>query len=235
MHWQQLHSDPNHPEVIQERRRLLKNAARPPVADRESYLEELVRGRRLLDVGIVDHEASQAVAKRSWLHRRLANAAASCLGVDVLKEEVERLQQQGFNVICRDITVEPLPEQFDVIVCGELIEHLGRPGDLFASARKMLAPGGRFVLTSPNPFQAFQFIREMIGRTNDSVDHVLFVFPSGVAEFASRAGLQLDAYRGTWLEGHRNLKHGLCRLLCQPFFHPEAYCPTMIYECIAPN
>jgi 2-polyprenyl-3-methyl-5-hydroxy-6-metoxy-1,4-benzoquinol methylase len=40
---------------------------------------------------------------------------------------------------------------FDTIVAGELIEHLERPYDFLRRLPKILAPGGRVVLSTPNP------------------------------------------------------------------------------------
>lgn len=45
-----------------------------------------------------------------------------------------------------------LPDrQFDTIMMGELIEHIERPYDLLRALRPLLAPGGRVVLSTPNP------------------------------------------------------------------------------------
>src|SRR5205085_414167 len=100
--------------------------------------------------------------EEDWLHGAIAKTAGSCLGVDVLSDEVTKLKERGFNVICRDVTAQPLEDRFEVMVCGELIEHLGNPGGLFKAAAIMLAPGGRMVLTTPNPL--------FKGRLEDNVE-----------------------------------------------------------------
>ena len=41
--------------------------------------------------------------------------------------------------------------QFDTVVCGELIEHLERPYDFLRGLRDVVVPGGRLVLSTPNP------------------------------------------------------------------------------------
>ena len=42
------------------------------------------------------------------------------------------------------------PASFDVVLCGDLVEHLRDPGAFLARARPFLVPGGRLVLTTPN-------------------------------------------------------------------------------------
>jgi len=39
---------------------------------------------------------------------------------------------------------------FDVVVATEVMEHLDRPGSLFQEIRRVLRPGGRFFMTTPN-------------------------------------------------------------------------------------
>jgi 2-polyprenyl-3-methyl-5-hydroxy-6-metoxy-1,4-benzoquinol methylase len=46
------------------------------------------------------------------------------VGVDIQKEDVERLRKLGYEVVWGDVTTINLGKKFDVIVAGELIEHL---------------------------------------------------------------------------------------------------------------
>jgi 2-polyprenyl-3-methyl-5-hydroxy-6-metoxy-1,4-benzoquinol methylase len=65
------------------------------------------------------------------------------LGVDVLEHEALALRDEGFDVRVHDLTVEPLAERFDVIVAGEVIEHVGAPERLLANCRRMLDDSDR--------------------------------------------------------------------------------------------
>jgi len=72
------------------------------------------------------------------------------LGVDVLQEGIEALRRDGFNAQVCDITRDVIEGQFDVIVAGEVIEHLGSPEAVFRLGQRNLNCGGRLVLTTPN-------------------------------------------------------------------------------------
>jgi 2-polyprenyl-3-methyl-5-hydroxy-6-metoxy-1,4-benzoquinol methylase len=43
-----------------------------------------------------------------------------------------------------------LPESFDVIICGDVLEHLRDPWEALAYLTRFLKPGGRFVISLPN-------------------------------------------------------------------------------------
>jgi len=237
--WSDIAMEPNSPEAKRFRLATLAAAHAPPVASRVDHLCGLVRGKRVLDVGSVAH-APETEAKDEWLHRALAAAAGYCLGVDILPDAVRRLQEAGYNVRLCDVTCEEVGETFDVIVAGEVIEHLGEPGALFAAARRMLVPGGRLVLTTPSPYY-WKRVRNHIGLRRhrcENVDHVTLVFPSGVAELAERASLRLDRYQGVWADKRAACGSGLGRRVrdwvrgC--VLEPEFFCETIIYECERP-
>jgi SAM-dependent methyltransferase len=235
-HWTEVNWQPNAPVVKEMRRRHLAAARRPPCADRVGHILDLARGKRVLDVGVVDHVAT-AFRSPDWLHGKIAKVAGSCVGVDVLRTGIQELQQAGYDVRYCDITRD-VPEggPFDVIICGEVIEHLGNPTGLFETAREVLAPGGRLVITTPNPYFVGRALRHLLGHDEESVDHVALLFPSGIAELASRAGLHLDAYRGVLSAAGTKGRQSLLRLLRAGtiVLTEDAICSTLMYECVKP-
>ncbi|MCX7825622.1 MAG: class I SAM-dependent methyltransferase [Verrucomicrobiae bacterium] len=235
--WSDVSDDPNSPQARAFRAATLKAAHRPPVADKVGYLQDLARGKRVLDIGVVDHTLDNQ-AKPQWLHRAIASSASYCLGVDILAEPVKTLQAAGYNVRVCDVTKDPLGEQFDVMICGDVIEHLGNPAGLFEAARRHLVPGGRLVVSTPNPFCLFRIKETLAGRSYENVDHVSFLFPSGIAELAERAGLRLDSYRGVRPVAAPTPLARLFRLV-KPLllacgWPPECDSETIIYECVNP-
>lgn len=233
MHWKSISNDPNSPKLIEERKSAVQRAKAAPVRDRLAYLEQLAQGKSVLDIGVVDHLTGQETSE-NWLHGRLAAKAAKILGVDILPEAVEVLQKQGYNVRLQNVIESPLAEQFDLIVAGEVIEHLGYPEGLLHAARKMLKSGGRLVLTTPNPYYLAR-VRDNLryGFGWDSVDHVTLLFPFGMAELCERAGLKLVSWRGLLAEPpptiFGKIKMALLKLLS---LSKESFCNALIYEAI---
>ena len=234
--WIDVSDDPNSAPAVQVRRECLRRALVSPVMDRVTYLESLAVSKRVLDVGVVDH----TVDSGQPLHRRIAAKAAYCVGIDVLDAAVRSLREAGYNVRVGDVTRDDLDlgERFDIMMCGEVIEHLGNPGALMRAARRVLKPGGRLVVTTPNPYYLNRALEHLAGRLADSVDHVTMLFPSGMAELAEREGLVLDRYRGVLMPSNGRWRGRLFarvnRYIPRRLIAPEAACHTMIYEFVNP-
>lgn len=178
-HWSEISQNPNDLQVKQWRSEALAKVRSPHVIkDRIAHLCNLARGRRVLDIGCVEHFA-EAAEHQDWLHGHLARVAGSCLGVDVLDEAVRKLQGQGYNVRVADVTLGPLTERFEVIICGELIEHIGTAGPLFRNVAHMLEPGGVFALTTPFPWYFGWMVKNLFNGhpAVGSVDHVSWYDP----------------------------------------------------------
>src|SRR6516162_10165438 len=108
--WHEVSNDPNALAVLAARRDALTSAQAGMVEDRIPYLCELVRGKRILDVGMVDHFLDASSSER-WLHGRLCEVAKKCVGVDVLTDELEQLRLRGYDVRNADLTSGPLDER----------------------------------------------------------------------------------------------------------------------------
>jgi len=130
----------------------------PParLVDRFDYLCDLVRGRRVVHVGFVD-AGCQLLNEQSgaWLHEHLATTAAELVGLDLDAAGVDDARRRGYDahtVDCRDveaIRALNLPAA-DVVVAGEVIEHLDDPGSFLDGVHALVAPGGLLVVTTPN-------------------------------------------------------------------------------------
>lgn len=86
MRWHAISRDPNSPEAKAFRRECLERALRDPVTDRTRHLIDQVKGKRTLDVGVVDHMEERKSER--WLHGQIAASASYCLGVDILEKDI---------------------------------------------------------------------------------------------------------------------------------------------------
>lgn len=118
------------------------------LVDRVEFIENLVEGKDVLDLGCVQHKAEKAKSA-DWLHGRIS-AKANVLGVDIEQKEVEKLRKKGYNMVCANVETMRLNKKFDVVVAGEIIEHVSNPGLLLDTVKKHLKKGGILVLTTPN-------------------------------------------------------------------------------------
>lgn len=104
-----------------------------------------LHGERLLDVGCGDGAVTVELMQ--------SMGAKEAFGVDIAPEAVSAASRRGISASCLDVDSEDLPFEdsyFDVVYCGEIIEHVFDPGHFLIQVRRVLRPGGLCVLTTPN-------------------------------------------------------------------------------------
>ncbi len=100
-------------------------------------------GKRVLDVG----------CSSGYLARPLVDRSCTVVGIEQDERAGEAAREVCAEVLIGDAeTMElPFPEgSFDVVLCGDLIEHLRAPERFLARVRPLLRNDGRLVLTTPN-------------------------------------------------------------------------------------
>lgn len=164
----------------------------PAPTDRriEAILERIPRGISILDVGCVNHDASRA-DDPNWLHQHL-DARGDVLGIDYLAADIRELQAEGWNVECADAEVMDLGETFDVIVAGELIEHLANPGAFLTRARDHLSDTGRLILTTPNPW-GVTYLKRLVtpGEVHCNDEHTCWLDRRTLRQLLERHGFEV--------------------------------------------
>jgi SAM-dependent methyltransferase len=111
-------------------------------------------GRRVLDLGCRYGALTQAYAEGN-----------DVVGVDVDREALAEAAKLGIETRWADVE-ERLPfddDSFDVVVAGELLEHVRDPDGLVADARRVLRPAGRIVGSVPNAFRLLNRFRFLAG------------------------------------------------------------------------
>ncbi len=146
-------------------------------------IEELAAGRQVLHVGAVGETGSPldevlARSPRSF-HASLTRVADRCVGIDTNREAVAALTRAGIfdNLIAADATAldrDEIPlERIELIVAGDVVEHVSDPGSLLENAARLADPETLFVLTTPNALGLPAFLRYLRGGVVDGGDHVL--------------------------------------------------------------
>lgn len=238
-HWKEYSSNPNAPKILELRSNEIRQArARKLVDDRIAYLCSLVSGKSVLDIGVIEHTSS-AYESQNWLHAHLRRHASQCLGVDVLQSEISELRAKGYNVLCADITSAPLPERFDIIVAGEVIEHVDSPGRFMQNCAAMLTTGGKLVITTPNPWYINAITKSCWGSRPliESTDHIAWYEPSVLYELGQRFGLRLERYTGVGNSLARSVSgkvfFGMRGVLIALGFRKELFAKSIIYEFVS--
>ena len=110
---------------------------------------------RLLELALVDQprRALDVGCSSGYLARRLVERGVRVVGVELDPRAADEARSICDEVLVGDVEAMELPfehESFDVVLCGDLVEHLRDPGAALGRLRPLLRPGGRLVLTTPN-------------------------------------------------------------------------------------
>jgi 2-polyprenyl-3-methyl-5-hydroxy-6-metoxy-1,4-benzoquinol methylase len=100
-------------------------------------------GKRVLDVG----------CSSGYLARPLVERGCTVVGLERDPAAAESAREVCEEVLVGDVETMELPFEegsFDVVLCGDLVEHLRDPGAFVARVRPLLRAGGRLVLSTPN-------------------------------------------------------------------------------------
>lgn len=194
--WTSISDDPNNSDAKRETREYLR-AARRVHADIDliDFVIDHVRGKRVLDIGIVSH-SSDYFDRSDWRHKKIAESASYCLGIDIIDSLINELAAKGYNVQCVDATSDIfLGELFDVVFIGDVIEHVVNTTGLLSFAKRHINSTGKIFISTPNPFSRKfykRFMKEGLVVTN--LDHIGWITPTNMMELCRRTGTTLAAY-----------------------------------------
>jgi 2-polyprenyl-6-hydroxyphenyl methylase/3-demethylubiquinone-9 3-methyltransferase len=94
------------------------------------------------------------------------------------------------------------PEQYDVVTCMEMLEHVPDPASIVRAAATLVKPGGKlfFSTINRNP-KAYllavigaEYVLRMLPRGTH--DYAKFLTPAELSQFMRAAGLQVDGMKG---------------------------------------
>ena len=169
------------------------------LVDRVAELSALVRGKSVIDLGFVDEGRLSSKRERGiWLHEQVVAAAREAVGIDADEEGVTRARELGFAAHAADVEDERSlaglgVRPAEVVLAGELIEHLDRPGAFLEAVKQLVAPDGSLVLTTPNGLALTNVLAGIVGRELVNPDHVAWFSWRTLATLLGRHGWHLEA------------------------------------------
>jgi 2-polyprenyl-6-hydroxyphenyl methylase / 3-demethylubiquinone-9 3-methyltransferase len=185
-----------------------------------------LKGKRVVDVGCGGGILAESMARRG----------AQVLGVDLADKPLKVAQLHAMEagvadlsyraVAAEDLAAEQ-PEQFDVVTCMEMLEHVPEPASVVRACAQMVKPGGWVFFSTINR-NPKSFLMAIVGAEyvlkllpNGTHEYARFIQPAELARWAREAGLTAHQLKGMqfnpiterfWLSGDTDVNYLLaCR------------------------
>ncbi|UII23669.1 class I SAM-dependent methyltransferase [Fulvivirga ligni] len=175
---------------------------------KDFILKQFSKESSVLDVGCI----GQAIDNKSnsWLHGILCQHSDNVVGVDINEEKIIEVKKAGYNIF--HTTELTNAHHFDVIVMGDIIEHVSDVNIFLEFYAKHLKPGGKMVITTPNPFSFRQILNIFFfKRPFINVEHTCYLDPYVMFEVLDRSGLKISDF--AWIKEHEAPKTFTSKIL----------------------
>ncbi|MEK7597166.1 MAG: class I SAM-dependent methyltransferase [Patescibacteria group bacterium] len=145
--------------------------------DRLLYISQFCKNKKVLDIGCYDETAIKLKKNNGyWLHGLISREAKKVIGIDsseLIKSEIRTGQRS--KIIRKDLYYLDRSfadaNQIDLIVAGELIEHIPDVSKFFQLMKK-LYPKKILLLTTPNATSLTNVLLAFFNRESNHKDHI---------------------------------------------------------------
>lgn len=135
-----------------------------------------------------DARVLELAANDGSLIKEMQAVGIDCIGVDPAKNIVEKAQADGLPIVCGywPQVADSIKDQFDVIVCMNVVAHVDNPREFVAACKAKLKPGGVLLI---QPSQARMFGNHEFDTCYH--EHISFFNTNSMSVVAESAGLKL--------------------------------------------
>lgn len=174
------------------------------LVQRLDFIREACKGKKVLHLGCTDYPYTQnAIDSNMLLHFELEKIASELYGFDYDQAGLDILAANGTGNLYRAdlerLDDVPLDMKFDVIVAGEMIEHLNNPGLFLDGIKRFMSEETILAITTINAYCGMRFfIYGLRGRGGFAEpvhpDHVAYFSYSTLSLLLKRHDLDIDKF-----------------------------------------
>src|SRR5436190_3290363 len=194
------------------------------LVQRVEFIKKHCTGKRVLHLGCTNWPyTGEAIENNVLLHFELEKTAGEFYCFDYDQQGLDVLADAGAKNLYRadleKLDDLDLNETFDVIVAGEMIEHLNNPGLFLSGIQRFMNAGTQLVITTVNAYSGLRFAIYGLrgkGGTAEPVhpDHVAYYSYSTLKLLVERQNLQVDEFLFYDIgSDHRALNRGILNLI----------------------
>lgn len=133
------------------------------LVQRIEVIKSMAAGRSVLHLGCTNYPyTDDAIEADMLLHDSLEEVAVELYGFDQDRRGIEILEKRGsknlFKAGLEDLDKIELEKTFDVIIAGEIIEHLSNPGLFLEGIKRFMNRDTALLITTVNAYCALRFL-----------------------------------------------------------------------------
>ena len=174
------------------------------LVQRIEYLKEICAGKKVFHLGCTNYPfTDEMVVTGRHLHLQLEKISSELYGLDYDQKGIDEFMARGVKNLYQGdlekLDEVPLDETFDVIVAGEIIEHLNNPGLFLNGIKRFMNPDTKFVITTINAYSGLRFAAYLLldkGGSREPVhpDHVSYYSYSTLSLLLKRHNLAVKDF-----------------------------------------
>jgi 2-polyprenyl-3-methyl-5-hydroxy-6-metoxy-1,4-benzoquinol methylase len=154
---------------------------------REKLILKYIQGKNVLDIGVGD------IGHR-FLHKFISENSKKAKGIELDSKRAKYLKRKGYDVEIGNAETFVLNEKFDVVIAGDLIEHLNNPGMMLDNVKRHLKRNGLFIFNTPNIYSINFLLRGLFqgGDVKQFSEHSLGFTEPLIRELLKRHNFQIQ-------------------------------------------
>lgn len=172
---------------------------------RVEFIKQACVGKKVLHLGCTNWPYTQdSIDNDMLLHNELDKTASELYGFDFDQEGIDVLENAGtknlFRADLEKLDDVDLNEKFEVIIAGEMIEHLNNPGLFLKGIQRFMTSETKLVITTINAYASHRFaVYGLMGKkgVNEPVhpDHVAYYSFKTLKLLVERSGLKVSDFK----------------------------------------
>jgi SAM-dependent methyltransferase len=174
------------------------------LVQRLDFIREVCKGKKVLHLGCTNYPYTrEAIDSDMLLHFELEKIADKVYGFDYDQAGLDILSEHGtadlYRADLQKLEDVELNETFDVIIAGEMIEHLNNPGLFLEGIKRFMNEKTLLVITTINAYCGMRFWIYGLRGKKGSVepvhpDHVAYYSYSTLGLLLARHDLQTEKF-----------------------------------------